>query len=286
MSDPAPVRPYASASVGARLDRLLGPDGRTVIVALDHALATGQAAGLDDPAGVLAEIADAGADAAILTPGAARLRAGAAGALPWLLTADYYATSVDAGTPGDEELHGVLWSAEHAAALGADGIKCLWIHGQTDPERHLRSLRQVARLMEDAHRAGLPVMVEAVLWGPRLAPGFEQDGELVANAARMAFELGADLIKVAMPHDATSLQQVARSVPVPIVAMGGPAHDPRVLFTHVRRVLDAGLAGVALGRNVWKAERPERMVAALRALVHDGASDADALALLRQGGGA
>ncbi len=285
MSDPAPAPSFASASAGARLDRLLGPDGRTVIVALDHALATGQSAGLDDPVGVLAEVAEAGADAAILTPGAVRLRAGAAANLPWLLTADYYATSADAGMPGDAELHGVLWGAEHAASLGADGIKCLWIHGQTDAERHLRSLRQVARLMEDAHRVGLPVMVEAVLWGPRLAPGREQDGELVANAARMAFELGADVIKVAMPDDVVPLQRVARSVPVPIVAMGGPAHDPAVLFGRVRRVLDAGLAGVALGRNVWKTERPERMVAALRALVHDGVSDTDALAVLGRGDG-
>lgn len=286
MSDSVASRSASPAGHADATPSFLAPDGRTVIVALDHALGGGQSAGLDDPAGVLATVAAAEADGLILTPGIARIRNQVAPSAPWLLTADYYATSVEPGRPGETELHGVLWSARHAAALGAAGIKCLWVHGQTDPEAHLRSLRQVAALIEAAHEVGLPVMVESVLWGPRLAPEREHEPDLVASAARMAFELGADVIKVAMPNDPEPLGRVARVVPVPVVAMGGPAHDPAVLFARVRDVLDAGLSDVALGRNVWQARRPAGMVAALRALVHDGASDVDALAILREGGGA
>ena len=279
MSDPRPSA-LPSPGPGGSATPLLGTDGRTVIVALDHALAAGQAAGLDDPAALLATFAAGPVDATILTPGGARIRDAVAPRLPWLLTADYFATSVDPGHPADAEIHGVLWSAEHAARLGAAGLKCLWVHGQSDAEAHLRSLRQVATLVEAAHRVGLPVMVEAVLWGPRLAAEHEHDGERVANAARMAFELGADLIKVAMPDDVAPLARLASAVPVPIVAMGGPAHDPALLFARIRRVLDAGLRGVALGRNVWRASRPDRMVQALYAMVHDDRSDGEALAIV------
>jgi len=257
-------------------------DGRSVTVALDHPLALGQAAGLEDPRGVLTAISAAGADAAILTPGTAAMLATLDVALPWLLTADYYATSTDPGAKGEDEMHGMLWSGEHAARLGASGVKCLWVHGQRDAEQHVGALRALARLIESAHRHDLPVMVESVLWGARLAAD-DADSYRVANAARMAFELGADIIKVAMPHDITPLAKVASAIDVPIVAMGGAARDPEGLFTSIHTALDGGLRGVALGRNVWSAPDVASMVRALRALVHDDATVAESLAILRDG---
>lgn len=250
---------------------ILAADGRSVIVAVDHALTSGHVAGLDRPAQLLADLAAAGADAVIAAPGSARLARRVAPGLPLLLTADYYATATVPGTAGTLEQHARLFSAAHARAMGAAGLKCLWVHGRDDREAQLAALRATAGLLEEAHAVALPVMVEAVLWGRKLAPAREHEGELVAHAARMAFELGADLIKVALPDDVGPLADVAAALPVPIVVMGGPVADPRALFARIRTVLDAGVRGVALGRNVWATADPTVMVAALRALVHEGA---------------
>jgi len=257
----------------------LGPDGRTVIVALDHALAGGQLPSLDRPRPLLEQLAAARPDGLILTAGLAALRS--PHAAPWLLTADYYATSLEPGGAGDLEVHLPLWSPEHARRLGAAGLKCLLVFGRVDPAVQRRNLRFVAQLLEQARAVGLPVMVEAVLWGADLAPAREHDGELVAHAARVAFELGADLIKVALPDDLRPLARLATAIPVPLVLMGGPAKDPAALFPRLRDAFDAGVRGVALGRNVWAAPEPGRMVAALKALVHDGATAPEALARLR-----
>ncbi len=251
---------------------LLAADGRSVIVALDHALTAGHVAGLRRPASLLADLAAAGADAVIAAPGSARLARRVAPGLPVLLTVDYYGTTTTPGEPGALEQHALLYSAAHAQGLGASGLKCLWVHGRRDADAQLAALRATAGLLDEAHSLGLPVMVEAVLWGGDLAPAREHDGALVAHAARMAFELGADLIKVALPDVVAPLADVAAALPVPIVVMGGPVADPRGLFARIRTVLDAGVRGVALGRNVWAAPDPVAMVGALRALVHDGAS--------------
>lgn len=260
------------------LSPILGADGRSVIVALDHALTAGHVAGLQRPSQLLTDLATAGADAVIAAPGSARLARRAAPELPVLLTVDYYGTATTPGAAAALEQHALLYSAAHAQALGASGIKCLWVHGRRDPDAQLAALQATARLLEQARALSLPVMVEAVLWGGDLAPAREHDGALVAHAARMAFELGADLIKVALPDDVAPLADVAAALPVPIVVMGGPVADPRGLFARIRTVLDAGVRGVALGRNVWAAPDPLAMVAALRALVHDGASPEAALA--------
>ena len=244
---------------------LVAADGRTVVVAIDHALTAGHVGGLRRPEVLLRDLAGAGADAVIAAPGSARLARRAAPGLPVLVTVDYYGTATTPGAGGALEQHALLFSAAHAGALGAAGIKCLWVHGRRDAEAQLAALRSTARLLDEARAVGLPVMVEAVLWGGDLAPDREHEGALVAHAARMAFELGADLIKVALPDDVGPLADVAAALPVPIVVMGGPVADPRSLFARIRAALDAGVRGVALGRNVWGARDPIAMVGALRA---------------------
>jgi fructose-bisphosphate aldolase, class I len=256
---------------------------RFVIVALDHAQASGHRPGLGRPADLAMRLADAGCDGVIAAPGTARLARRAAPNLPVFLAADVYATSTTPGESGDLEQHAVLWGAHDARALGAAGLKCLWVFGRRDPEAQRASLRALGALLSEARSVGVPVMVEPVLWGADLAPDREHDGRLVADAARMAFELGADLIKVALPDDPGALGEVASGIDVPILAMGGPSADPGPLFARIRAALDVGIRGVALGRNVWQHPHPDRMVRALRALVHDDAPVASALDLLAGG---
>jgi DhnA family fructose-bisphosphate aldolase class Ia len=50
----------------------------------------------------------------------------------------------------------------------------------------------------------------------------------------------------------------------------------------VRAAMDAGASGATVGRNIWKAENPAGMAAALRAVIHDGARVEQALTLLAQ----
>jgi len=48
-----------------------------------------------------------------------------------------------------------------------------------------------------------------------------------------------------------------------------------------RRAVDEGAAGVDMGRNIFQRRAPEAMVQVVRALVHDGLSAADGLAMYR-----
>ena len=261
----------------------LASDGRTVIVALDHALGSGHVAPLDRPEPLLTRVVAGRPDGLILTPGMARLL-GDDHVTPWLMTADYYATSTHPGATGDAEIHAMAFGAAGARSRGAAGLKCLLVYGVRDPDRLAANVAAVARLIDEAHAVGLPVMVEAVLWGRDIATSDQRDAALVAHAARAAFELGADVIKVPLPDDLSAVARLAEALPVPIVAMGGPASDPAGLFEHLAGAVAAGIRGVALGRNVWQSPDPAAYTRALRAIVHDATSAPDALALLGASG--
>ena len=55
-------------------------------------------------------------------------------------------------------------------------------------------------------RAGIPVIVESVLWGSRIED--KRDPELLAFGARVAAEFGADAIKTAYTGDPETMRQV------------------------------------------------------------------------------
>jgi DhnA family fructose-bisphosphate aldolase class Ia len=256
----------------------LGGDGRTVIVALDHALVSGQIEGLTRPADVLREVARAEPDGFIVPMGMGRLARTAAPDVPWLLTADVYATSTLPGRSGRDDVHATVWSAADAARAGAAGLKVLLVFGRRDADAFERELRDVARLVAEARDVGLPVMIETVLWGPGVAAGDDDDATMVVNAARTGFELGADLLKIAVPDDLGPLRELTSGLPVPIVLMGGPASDPAATFAGLGAALEAGAAGVALGRNVWTYPAPAAYVEALHRLVHGRQAPERALA--------
>jgi len=85
-------------------------------------------------------------------------------------------------------------------------------------------------------------------------------------AARVAAELGADWVKI--PY-ASSFQRVTKTCYVPAVILGGAkkGSEDQMLRT-IDEALDAGARGVAIGRNIFQADDPAGMTAAVAGLVH------------------
>jgi DhnA family fructose-bisphosphate aldolase class Ia len=140
------------------------------------------------------------------------------------------------------------------------------------------SLAALAAAIGDARRIDLPVLAEMVPGGfDGPAPTVDQ----IALSARIGAELGADLIKTPFCH---GFEQVVRSTFVPVVILGGSKKgSQREMLGHVHASIQAGGAGVAIGRNVFQAADPEAMTAALVAIVHGGADVDQAAALVSSG---
>jgi DhnA family fructose-bisphosphate aldolase class Ia len=124
-------------------------------------------------------------------------------------------------------------------------------------------------------------MVEPVLWGQQIPPHLHNASEMVAHAARVAFELGADVLKLPIPEELHALENLCQTLPVPVLVMGGPLTDTTRLLHLIEGAMDAGAAGVALGRNVWQHPHPQQMIEVLKQIVHQGLRSKDALELLR-----
>lgn len=255
-------RMLPSSSVGAgktrRYRRLVRPDGRCCLIAVDHAAHMGAG-----PPHDTAERIVAGApDGVLATWDLARSHAVALAETGLVLRVDGGASELG-GLP-TTDVTSLLYRAEDAMRLGADAVVLLVFPGAPDEEH---SLLRLTRLVSECEQIGLPVMAETIPggWGQAV----EWSTENVARAARLAVELGADMIKTVCPGPAEEFAAVVDACTVPVVALGGPRmEDEDAVVAFAAGVVQAGAAGIAFGRNVWGSPDPAALTARLVSAVH------------------
>jgi fructose-bisphosphate aldolase/2-amino-3,7-dideoxy-D-threo-hept-6-ulosonate synthase len=103
---------------------------------------------------------------------------------------------------------------------------------------------------------------------------------MVKLAARIGAELGADIIKTYYTGDPESMREVVKGCPAPVVIAGGSKLNDADTFGMIRGAMDAGCAGLSMGRNSFQHDDPERFVAAAAKIVHGDASAEEALEFL------
>ena len=90
-------------------------------------------------------------------------------------------------------------------------------------------------------------------------------------------ELGADLIKTGYSGDAESFERVPAGTRLPVLIAGGSPDGDLESLRAVRGAMDAGAAGVSMGRTVFQHDDPEQMARAVSLIVHDDVAAEDAL---------
>ncbi|PSQ48599.1 aldolase [Halobacteriales archaeon SW_7_65_23] len=102
---------------------------------------------------------------------------------------------------------------------------------------------------------------------------------VIAYAARKALELGADVAKVKYPGSREAMEHVVEMAgKTKVIMSGGSKRSDREFLENVEAVIDAGGAGLAVGRNVFQRENPTRILDALEQVIYEEASVDTALA--------
>ena len=158
--------------------------------------------------------------------------------------------------------------------LGADGV-CLMAFVGIPVE--LETYKIVAEVSSQCMRYNLPVMVEALPCKSERIPD-PMDSLAMASAARLGFEHGADLIKTYYTGSTASFRTVVDNCPVPTLIAGGVKMDTaEQTLDVVYGAMQAGCKGVVFGRNIWQNPDPHSMVTALKMIIHEDATVAQAM---------
>ena len=257
------------AGKAARLERI-GTGGRYVIVPMDHGITIGAVKGLADIESTIDAVTRGGADAVLTQKGIApRVHPNK--------NASGYVVHLNASTSigpnsNDKRLTGTV---EEAVRAGADAVS---FHINVGSNYEPDQIEQLAEITDDAERLGLPVLAMSYARGANLeGEDPEHDAEYLAHAVRLAEELGADVVKTAYSGDHRSFRQVIKSTRLPVVIAGGSKGTDRETLEMVQGAMDAGGAGISMGRSIFQHDDPEAIAHAVSAVVHDDASADEAL---------
>lgn len=189
------------------------------------------------------------------------------------------------GIPPDTSAFSALTgTVEDAVRLGADAVGYTVYVGSPAQDRDFEQFRTVRA---DAERLGIPVIVWAYPRGEFVAKrGGRESLYAVDYAARVALELGADIVKVNYPvrsskdiespgpyagldlSPAAAFRKVVQSAGRSLVLVsGGEKVGDAELLAKVRESMEAGATGIIFGRNLW--QRPWDDALALTRRLHE-----------------
>jgi class I fructose-bisphosphate aldolase len=281
---------YASENPGVRTNlarmlnhgRLAGT-GKMVILPVDQGFEHGPARSFApnpagyDPRYFFKLAIEAGCNAYAAPLGS--LEAGIAdycGEIPLILKCNNHDLLLDEKDP----ISAITSSVSDALRLGCSAIGFTIYPGSSNRNTMYEELRSMA---EEAKAAGLAVVV----WSYPRGSGLSKEGEtaidVVAYAAQIAAQLGADIIKVKLPSERVELaeaQKVYQKYEIPISTLadrvrhvvqssfdgrrivifsGGATAADDTFFAEVRGIRDGGGFGSIIGRNSFQRKEEDAL---------------------------
>lgn len=256
-----------------RIERIKNRNtGRTVIVPMDHGISMGPIDGLKNMKDAIQKVSEGGANAIVEHKGLVGEGHRGKGKDIGLIIHLSASTSLSP-FPNVKTL---VCSVEEAIKLGADAVS---IHVNLGNGQEKEMLNDFGRVSNEARVWGMPLLAMIYPRGEKIKNEF--DVNAVKHAARVGHEMGADIVKVSYTGSMDTFSEVVSGCSIPVVIAGGPKMDSdREILEMVKGSIDAGGAGVSIGRNVFQHKDPTRMVQAISAIVHDGSNVEDALKIL------
>jgi class I fructose-bisphosphate aldolase len=196
--------------------------------------------------------------------------------------------------PDAEAFSALTGTVEDAVRLGADAVGYTIYVGSPAQDR---DFDQFLEVRQDAERLGMPVIVWAYPRGDSVGKkGGKESLYAIDYAARVALELGADIVKLNYPvasekdqqspapyntlklgPDAAFRKVVESAGRALVLVSGGEKVDDAELLRKVRSSMDAGATGIIFGRNLWQRPRTDALALTreLHAIFREYAQPAD-----------
>lgn len=235
--------------IDRRMAKLFKHDGKLFLAAFDHPQIYGTMEGLEDTPALVKDLKTSKVDGFILNPGMFKhlnpksvenkvlvLRGSVGGTMLGSVYSD---------------VHYSMVSAEEAARLDADAVLVMCVLGGS---KDMETEMELARVCEEYHQYGIPVIAEV------LAADYTKnnDSDFIASGARIAAEMGADIIKAFYCKD---FEKVTKNCPIPVILAGGP--KDKDINAVVKEVVSKGAKGLAFGRNIFQSSDVKKTIAEL-----------------------
>ncbi len=260
-----------------RLTRIFNPETkRTILVPMDHGMTMLAPQGIVDIRKAVDDMHEGGANAVIMHKGLIRA-SGLENANADLGLVMHITASTEFSPNASTKV--LTGTVEEAIRLGADAVS---VHINLGDSNERIMLENAGKIADDCNRWGVPLLMMLYARGGLVRDSLAAD--VVAQCARVGAELGADIVSVSYTGSPETFAGVTACCCCPVVIAGGERIcSTRKLLTMVWESLQAGGAGICIGRNVFNHPRRISLMKALNAMVHQNATVEEGMAIVGEG---
>ena len=194
---------------------------------------------------------------------------------------------IDMGNPYNDQRHREMWSMLQnaddpivgALEMDAAAVVVNLFMLPDEPELFRQCVENISRVRAACHTYGMPLMIEPLVMLPNdVRGGYQVDGEAdkIVTLVRLASEMGADIIKADPTENPEDFHRVIEAARVPVLVRGGGKDDLKSVLMKSAALMAQGAQGMVYGRNIYQHDNPKAVVAALMAMIHQGASGEEA----------
>lgn len=259
-----------------RLERIINRnDKRTIIVPMDHGMSVGPIKGLENLKAMVDLVAEGGADAVLGHLGLPMYGHRKSGKDVGLII--HLSASTSLGPSPNSKI--LVTTVEDAIRIGADACS---LHINVGDENEAEMLRTLGDVSRKCREWGMPLLAMMYPRGKKIDD--EHDVKFVKIVARVAAELGVDIVKTNYTGSIESFKEVTGGCGAPVIIAGGPKKGTiEELLQTIKDSIEAGGAGVAIGRNIFQANNPTNVVRSIYRIVHEEWAVSEAIKELKSG---
>lgn len=228
-------------------------------IPLDHGISSGPIAGIENIAGLIEQTQDSGLTCILINKGIIKALLNP----PKIGIIAHMSAATSLGPDPNNKI--LMGSVREAIRLGADGVS---LHINIGSKEEPKMLYKLGLVADECNEWNIPLIAMMYPRGENIKNPHEPS--VVAHAARIGAEAGADIVKTVYTGDIDSFKKVVKSCPVPIVIAGGPkVNTDAEILKMCRDVMNAGAIGVTFGRNIFQHKRPNEIIKALHSIIFE-----------------
>ena len=158
----------------------------------------------------------------------------------------------------------LIMEPEEALSLGADIVLANLTLQSTSEKVDAENVKVFTEIAKKKEKAGIPLVGEIIPMTP--LSNKKKLHKQVKDAVRIAWELGADMIKTYFTGE--NFSEVVEGVPIPVFVLGGEKmKTEKDALKLAEKAISSGAKGVVFGRNVFQAKDPEQFIRKLKDVV-------------------
>jgi len=153
---------------------------------------------------------------------------------------------------------------DEALSLGADIVLANLTLQSGSEKVDAKNVKVFAEIAKRKEKAGIPLIGEIIPMTP--LSNKKKLHKQVKDAVRIAWELGADMIKTY--YTGETFEEVVEGVPIPVFVLGGEKmKTEKDALKLAEKAISSGAKGVVFGRNVFQSKDPEQFIQKLKKVV-------------------